>query len=59
MSNVTVRISVGFGGAEANDRSSRPIADHDGGQVAFSSNASNLVATDPNGTRRDTFLVSS
>ncbi len=46
---VSVRISVGVGGAETDGASSRPAVSADGRHVAFRSDASNLVANDTNG----------
>lgn len=49
--NVTSRVSVGAGGAQANGSSdSAPAISADGRYVAFQSSASNLVAGDTNGT---------
>ena len=45
---LTPRVSVGVGGAEANDASSFPTLSSDGRYVAFRSLASNLVAGDAN-----------
>ena len=47
---VTRRVSVGPGGAQANDFSYDPAISADGVHVAFTSDASNLVAGDTNGT---------
>jgi Tol biopolymer transport system component len=47
---VTRRVSVGPGGQQANDGSSRPAISAHGRFVAFRSRASNLVAGDTNGT---------
>lgn len=46
----TVRASVGPGGAEGNGRSWAPSVNQDGRLVAFSSDASNFVFGDVNGT---------
>ena len=48
-SGTTTRISVGTGGAEANNHSGRPELSGDGRYVLFSSDASNLVLGDGNG----------
>lgn len=45
----TLRVSVGPGGVEANDASLTPSLSIDGRWVAFSSGATNLVASDTNG----------
>jgi Tol biopolymer transport system component len=50
MAQVTRRVSVGPGGQQANDGSSRPAISAHGRFVAFRSRASNLVAGDTNGT---------
>ncbi|MEO7454115.1 MAG: hypothetical protein ABIV13_05065 [Fimbriimonadales bacterium] len=47
---VTERISVGAGGIEGNGESIGPVVSQDGRIIAFSSMASNLVASDTNGT---------
>jgi len=47
--NVTSRISVGAGGAQANGSSIRPDMSADGRYVVFESVATNLVAGDSNG----------
>ena len=46
---MTRRVSVGSGGAQANGDSYEPAISADGRYVAFSSDASNLVAGDTNG----------
>ncbi len=46
----TRRVSIGPGGAQANDFSYDPAISADGEHVAFTSDASNLVAGDTNGT---------
>jgi Tol biopolymer transport system component len=51
----TVRVSVGAGGAQANSGGSSPAISADGRYVAFSSDSTNLVAGDTNGTT-DVFL---
>ena len=51
----TTRVSVPSGGGEAGGSSSDPVISGAGRYVAFSSNASNLVAGDTNG-QRDVFL---
>ncbi|HSN74427.1 MAG TPA: CARDB domain-containing protein, partial [Anaerolineae bacterium] len=51
----TRRVSVGLGGAEANNRSSDASISGDGRYIAFTSYASNLVADDTNG-RPDIFV---
>ena len=48
---VTRRVSVGLGGAQANDTSYEPAISADGRYVAFFSNATNLAAGDTNDTR--------
>jgi Tol biopolymer transport system component len=53
----TTRLSVGPGGAEGDGLSFAPVVSADGGLVAFSSEASNLVADDSNGLR-DVFVAS-
>lgn len=55
LGNVTTRVSVAPGGAEANDGSYAPSISGDGRYVAFVSDASNLVADDTN-TSRDVFV---
>ncbi len=52
---VTERVSVGPGGAEANDASTEPAISADGRFVAFRSTASNLVDGDTN-DRQDIFV---
>jgi Tol biopolymer transport system component len=53
----TTRVSVGPGGQETNDRSSRPAISADGRWVAFESSATNLVSgADANGTGLDVYL---
>ncbi len=52
---VTVRVSVGAGGLEANGYSFRSSISADGSRVAFESEATNLVAGDTN-TRADIFV---
>jgi Tol biopolymer transport system component len=60
LSETTERVSVGNGGAEADDESVWPSVTDDGRWVAFSSVATNLVADDSNGESdvfvRDRFL---
>ena len=51
----TTRVSVSSSGAQANNSSARPALSADGRFVAFSSNATNLVANDTNG-RADIFV---
>ncbi len=51
----TTRVSVGVGGAQANGDSNNPTISSDGRFVAFSSDATNLVADDTNGFR-DVFV---
>lgn len=54
----TSRVSVGPGGQEANDRSSRPAISADGRWVAFESQATNLVPEpDANGRKSDVYLT--
>ena len=55
VSGTTTRISVATGGAQADDRSYSPAVSADGRYVAFSSDASNLVGTDANGSE-DVFV---
>jgi hypothetical protein len=55
--NITTRVSVGVGGANANAFSSWPSLDASGSTVAFASRASNLVAGDANG-KNDVFVAS-
>ena len=45
---ITSRVSVSSNGAEGNDESTFPALSYDGRYVAFSSDASNLVANDTN-----------
>jgi len=52
----TTRMSVGLGGADANQESQEPVMSDDGRFVAFSSQASNLVKNDTNDVR-DIFVV--
>jgi len=47
---VTSRVSVGSGGAQGNSHSLEPSMSSLGDRIAFSSDASNLVAGDANGT---------
>jgi len=47
---VTVRVSVGASGAQANGESAFPSVSADGSRVAFASDATNLVANDTNTT---------
>lgn len=50
MTGRTIRVSVGESGAEANGTgSANPALSEDGGQVAFASDADNLIASDLNG----------
>jgi len=51
----TTRVSVGIGGAEANNNSGSPVLSADGRYVVFWSDASNLVVGDTNGDA-DVFL---
>jgi Tol biopolymer transport system component len=51
----TTRVSVGIGGAEANNSSGSPVLSADGRYVVFWSDASNLVVGDTNGDA-DVFL---
>lgn len=53
----TIRISVGLGGIQGNLATQSPVVSSNGQFAVFSSNASNLVAGDTNGTA-DVFLVS-
>ncbi len=53
--NTTTRISIATDGTQANGQSIAPTISADGRYVAFSSDASNLVSGDTNGTR-DIFL---
>ena len=53
--STTTRISVDSSGTQANEISSSPSISADGRYVAFTSNASNLVGGDTNGTQ-DIFL---
>ena len=54
----TTRVTVGLGGQEANERSSRPAISADGRWVAFESLATNLVSEpDANGIRSDVYLT--
>ena len=56
--NTTTRVSVDFGGAQANGQSSQPSIGGDGTWVAFTSSATNLSAiADTNGVT-DVFLTS-
>ena len=52
---VTTRVSVATGGAQANGPSGYPSLSADGGYVAFSSDATNLVAGDTN-AKTDIFV---
>lgn len=52
---VTTRVSVGLGGVDANGDAGAPAISADGGRIAFSSAASNLVAGDTN-NQTDVFL---
>jgi len=53
--NVTTRVSVDSGGAQADNNSQNPAISADGRFIAFSSDATNLIGTDTNGFR-DIFL---
>jgi len=53
----TTRLSIGPDGAQGDGLSFAPVVAADGGQVVFSSEASNLVHGDSNGTR-DVFVAS-
>ncbi len=53
---VTERVSVDSFGGEGNGDSYNPSLSNDGLRVSFGSQASNLIATDTNGTNRDIFL---
>jgi len=53
--NVTTRVSVDSGGAQADNNSRNPAISADGRFIAFSSDATNLIGTDTNGFR-DIFL---
>ena len=55
--HTTTRLSVGPGGVEGNGLSFGPVISADGAMVVFTSEASNLVPDDTNGTR-DVFLAS-
>lgn len=55
--DTTTRLSVGPGGAQGNGLSFGPVISADGATVVFTSEASNLVPDDSNGTR-DVFLAS-
>ena len=52
---VIERVSVSSAGAEADGESIRPHISADGGRIAFSSSASNLVEADTNG-EQDVFV---
>ena len=54
-SGVTTRVSLDSSGAQANGASTSPALSADGRYVAFSSDASNLVAND-NNSRADVFI---
>jgi len=56
LTGVTELINVALDGSRANDKSSQPSVSAGGMFVAFSSDASNLVAGDTNG-KRDIFVV--
>ncbi|MBM4014688.1 MAG: calcium-binding protein [Planctomycetes bacterium] len=56
LAGTTVRLSVGAGGVEADGESLFPALTPDGRHVAFSSEATNLVAGDTNGVA-DIFLL--
>jgi len=51
VTTMTVRISVGPGGTQSNDKSDRPSISATGRYVAFYSDATNLIAIDSNGAR--------
>jgi Tol biopolymer transport system component len=53
--NITTRVSVSSAGVQANQASFHPVLSQDGRYVAFTSNASNLVANDVAGFR-DVFV---
>jgi Tol biopolymer transport system component len=53
--NTTTLVSVGQGGAPANDNSDSPSISQDGRFVVFSSDANNLVPNDTNG-KKDVFV---
>ena len=54
--NVTTWLSANTAGNEANGDSILPSINEDGHHVAFTSGASDLVSTDPNGTVSDVFV---
>jgi len=56
LTSLTVRVSVGPAGAEANGASSSPAISADGRFVAYQSGASNLVVADTNGSQ-DIFVT--
>ena len=56
VSGITIRVSRGMSGAEANGHSSAPSISADGTKVAFVSRATNLVAGDTNNAS-DVFVV--
>jgi len=53
--NVTTRVSIDSGGAQADNNSQNPAISADGRFIVFSSDATNLIGTDTNGFR-DIFL---
>jgi Tol biopolymer transport system component len=56
LNNVTERLSVTTGGAQGNGDSFAPSISADGSHVAFSSDATNLVATPDGNSRADVFV---
>lgn len=55
-SGTTTRVSVSSGGTQATNDSTKPSISSDGRYVVFNSEASNLIASDINGSKRDVFL---
>jgi Tol biopolymer transport system component len=54
--DTTTLVSVSTNGGSSNNSSYQPSISADGRYVAFYSHASNLVASDANGTRADVFV---
>lgn len=56
VSGVTTWINPAFGGGDANGQCYRPLVSADGNLVAYASIATNLVASDANGSGADVFI---
>ena len=56
LAQTTIRISVASDGTQGNRSSNQEVINTDGRYVVFTSNASNLVPGDTNGTKSDVFV---